>query len=70
MIEHIPSKHSSNESTFNSFKEEYSDALRLSGYNRELKYIKMNRKAQEKEKKKKCTWFNPSFYMSVGQYYY
>ena len=38
MIEHSLSKHTSNESLFNFVKKEYSDALKLSAYNQELKY--------------------------------
>ena len=50
MVEYRLSKHSSNESSFNSVKKDYSDALRLSGYNRELKYTKSESKNKRKRK--------------------
>ena len=62
MIEHSLSKHTSNESLFNFVKKEYSDALKLSGYNQYLKYMKNESK---NIRKRKCIWFYPPFCRSV-----
>lgn len=66
MIEHRLSKHSSNESAFNSVKKDYNDALRLSGHNKELIYKKIETKNTTKRKRKrKIIWFNPPFCRTV-----
>ena len=64
MIEYRLSKHSSNESSFNSVKKDYNDALKLSGYSSELKYTKSVAKNKRK-RKRKIIWFNPPFCRSV-----
>ena len=64
MIEYRLSKHSSNESSFNSIKNDYNDALKLCGYNSELKYTKSETKRKRK-RKRKIIWFNPPFCRSV-----
>ena len=60
MIEHMLSKHSRYENSFNSVNKEYSDALKLSRYNKELKYRK-NESKDIRKRRRKFILFNPDF---------
>lgn len=64
MIEDRLSKNSSNENLFNEIKKDYNDAIKLSGYNYEIKF-KSEYEKKKRSRKRKIIWFNPPYCKSV-----
>ena len=64
MIEDRLSKNSSNENMFNEIKKDYNDAIKLSGYNYEIKFKSEDEK-KKRSRKRKTIWFNLPYCKSV-----
>ena len=66
MIEDRLSRNSSNENLFNKIKKDYNDAIKLSGYNYEIKFKSEGEEnKRSRKRKRKVIWFNPPYCKSV-----
>ena len=69
MIEKRTNKNSSNKELFDMSKDVYNEALRKSGYNKEIKYVDKSKTAtktgKNKNRKRKILWFNPPYDKSI-----
>ena len=59
------SRLSKDKESFSRTASEYTDALKLSGYNKELKYEPNQKKQRNRTRKRKCIYFNAPFCESV-----
>ena len=66
MIEDRLSRNSSNENLFNKIRKDYNDAIKLSGYNYEIKFKSEGEEnKRSRKRKRKVIWFNPPYCKSV-----
>ena len=56
---------SSNETLFDKAKQPYESALKTSGYNHNLNFIKTNPAPKNKNRKRKIIWFNPPYNAAI-----